>query len=769
MNWRLVIGGSSGALALGLLSAPASAQTVTNGETAAEGNTKYAPAQAAPQQSDSPSGDIIVTAQRRAESVQKTPLAITALGGSTLATANITDITALGTRLSNVSIATNAGITRIAIRGIGSNATQPNLETPLAYHVDGVYVSRGEAQGDSFYDVDRIEVVRGPQGTLYGRNATGGAVNIITRDPTDVLSGYGELTIGNYSTIIAEGAISGPITNDLSFRGAGQAIKRDGWGKDGLGRDISDQNTRAIRGKLKYESGPFRAIASAEYFHENDAAGALHYIRPGDNPQRFNNLGVALGYPLATDTYRDTNSDFPTVTKKNDWAASLNAEVDVAPWATITSITGYRSTDFYTQRDFDNTLLNGSIFYNFAKSHQFSEELRVGGASGNFTYVVGLYYFNDHINFTGRRFQNTVSLTAFTDPAGTVNTNNFLRGLLQRGILNTDAYAAFGQVSYEFTDWLGLDVGGRYSYEKKKKPYEVAIADYTNVAPEPVLGPFAPVNLPNFTPIPPTSATFKKFTPKITLRIEPTDDINFYATYAEGFRSGGYALGSGGAPFASETVTDYEGGVKTNWMDGRLQVNLAGFYYKYDNLQVFRLNPAGGILVESAGKADLYGAELSINARPVDSLRLNADMGLLHTEYKVFSSVNSQLPALGVQNLAGNRLVQAPDYTINAGAEYVFHPEIGDVTLRGEGQFIGKQYFTPFNTDTYSQPAFAMFNAFLTYASPKSGLTASIYVKNLTNKIATAILTQQPVNTGGFAAGEIYPPRTFGMKVGYHF
>jgi len=715
-------------------------------------------------------GDIVVTAQRRAESIQDTPLAISALGGDALQKTGVTDITQLGTRLSNVSINTNAGITRIAIRGIGSNATQPNLETPIAYHVDGVYVSRGEAQGDSFYDVERIEVVRGPQGTLYGRNATGGAVNIITRDPTDEFSGYADFTVGNYSLIQAEAAVSGPLTPTLSFRIAGQAIKRDGFGQDAFGRDIGDQNTRAVRAKLKFEpSSNLKIVASAEYFRERDAAGAQHYIRDGDTPGLIN-VGVALGYPLAEDPYRNTNSDFPARTSKDDYAFTLSADWDIAPWATLTSITGYRNTDFYTQRDFDNTAFDAGRFYNFSKAHQFSQELRLGGSSGNFTYVIGGFLFDDHLDFTGRTFRNAAILTAYANP-GTrpAVSNNYLRSFYQAGILDTRAYAAFGQISYEFTPWLGVDIGGRYSYERKVKPFEVVSNDNVNLAPNPALGPFDPVNLPALNPLAPTRTSFKKFTPKFTVRLQPADNINIYGTYAQGFRSGGYALGSGAAPFAAETVDDYEGGVKMDWFGGRLQTNFAGFYYKYGNLQVFRLNPIGGIIIESAGKADLYGMEASIVAKPTDDLRLNAEIGLLHTEYKVFTSVNSNRPDLGIQDLAGNRLIQSPKYTINAGAEYSWHPAIGDVTLRGEGQFIGKQYYTPFNTETYSQDAFAMFNAFLNFTHVDGKLTAGLFVKNITNKVAVAVLNSQPQNMGGFAAGEIYPLRTFGARVGYRF
>ncbi len=266
-----------------------------------------------------------MTAQRRSESLQDTPLAISALSGNSLQSAGINNVVAPNNDLPNVNINETSGTVRITIRGIGIVASQPNAEGAIAYHVDGVYVSRPEAVGDGFFDVDRIEVVRGPQGTLYGRNATGGAINLITRDPTDTFQGNAEIRVGNYSMITTEAGIGGPIADGVSFRIAGQTVDRDGWGRDGQGLPLNDQRTRAIRGKLKFEpSYNFTNLLSADYFHEDDSSGA-YLVTAAGIPGRVP-IGVQFGFPLAEDPRRDSNGDFPAILQKDNWSITQHGQ-----------------------------------------------------------------------------------------------------------------------------------------------------------------------------------------------------------------------------------------------------------------------------------------------------------------------------------------------------------------------------------------------------------------------------------------------------------
>ncbi|MGE4323413.1 MAG: TonB-dependent receptor [Sphingobium sp.] len=741
--------------------------------------------------------EIVVTAQHRAQSLQDTPLAISALTGDALRSTGATDISSLGNALANVSINVANGVPRITIRGIGSVVSQSNGESQVAFHVDGVYIGRPVATTDGMFDIERMEVVRGPQGTLYGRNATGGAINLITADPTDTLSGYAEGTVGNYSLFRFEGAISGPITDTLSARLAVQTVDRGGYGHDGAGRDLDDQKSRAVRAKLKYEPSPdFKMVLSAEYFHQDDFSSALHYAGPGDPDPNFPgdmgatfNRAFPLGGTVAKNLYRDTNGDTPSTYKKDNWALTGAVDVRLSDDATLTSIMSYREVDFHSQFDFDGTRVTLAWDPQFTKSKQFSHELRVGGSAGDLTYVVGAYYYFDDMFFQNRVVRDRRNF----DPS---LSEQLIKSFYQYGGVKTNAYAAFAQFSYELSEQFGIDVGGRYSSETKDRYSEAVVniqpASFPYPTPEflpngdpnpahailtdpnqfydPNLHVLDPRNLPGpMAVFPREEKTFNKFTPKVTVRFKPNDDIMAYATYSVGFRSGGYVSGSGSPAYLPEILKNYEAGLKLDLFDRRVQANFAGFYYDYSNLQVTRINPAGGAnLVDNAGSAELYGVEFNFDARATDDLKIDGQLGWLHARYKKYSSVDSNRPSLGVIDLRGNQIALAPEWTASGGIQYTWHPSFGDVTLRGEAKYTSKVYFTPFNTERYSEDGFVFFDAYLNVTG-HNGLYGGLYMKNIANKDVWASLTGLPVSLGGTIGGTAYAPRTFGARVGYRF
>lgn len=714
-------------------------------------------AQADAPQADVQSQEIVVTAQRRAESVQDTPLAISALGGDALRNSGVTNVLQLNNSLPNVNINQTSGTVRITVRGIGIVGTQPNQEGAVAFHVDGVYVGRPEAQSDGFFDVERVEVVRGPQGTLYGRNATGGAINVITRNPTSTLTANAELSVGNYDLVSVEAGIGGPITDALSFRVAGQAISRSGWGHDGFGRDINDQKTRAIRGKLKFEpTSNLSVLLAADYFHEDDASGLYNVVGPGDLAGR-RPIGVELGFPLARNPARNTNGDFPAALRKNDWSVTSTVQWDISDLLAITSITGYRSTEFHQQADADSTAISITRFFNDTRDKQFSQELRAAGSIGNLKYLLGGYLFRDDFWFDSQTTRNPIQ-------AG----GPFLlaQGLRTIAHQKTDAEAVFGQISYDFNSVIGIDLGGRYSWEVKHLRDERTTGiNLTMPFNRDVPAPFIAVRGP-------IKASFSKFTPKATLRIKPNNDILFYATYSTGFRSGGFALGSLTPAFLPENVKDYEAGLKIDWLGGAVQTNLSGFYYDYSDLQTTKTNPAGGAaLVESAGKARIKGLEGSIVVKPVQDFRVNADFGVLNARYRTYASIDPYRPLPGgvPRDLKGFTLPQAPDFTVNAGAQYTFHPQFGELTLRGEMQAVSRTYFTAFNTKAFSQPSYQKFDAYLNFRSNDGHWTGSLFVRNLTDKTTYASIAAAPISVGGPVVVVAAEPRSYGLRAGYRF
>jgi iron complex outermembrane receptor protein len=704
----------------------------------------------------SPLEEVVVTAQKRQETVQQTPLAITALTGDTLRERNVTDITALNNMTPNLTVNESDGVTRITIRGIGNGDLIPGGESNVAYHIDGIYEARTESQSDSFFDVNRVEIVRGPQGTLYGRNATGGAINVITNDPTDTLSGYGQVTLGNYNTVTVEGAVGGPIVPGVEGRVAVQSQNHSGYGTQGNGLPLDDLDTKGVRVKLKLDPrDDLSIVLSGDYFNEQDASGEPRYLRNGDagTPP----FDVLFGGVLASDPFRNTTNTFPNRQWKSDGGFGGIVTWTESPGFTLTSLTGVRSTDFRNQYAYASTNANTADLVEGDKATQESEELRAGGDLGPFSYVGGLYYFREDEKLVTEAHQQSEIFGILP--------NYVTQGYAIQGELATTAYAAFGQFTYRFSPQWALDVGERYSYERKAKYDEGYAFD---------LAPFVPGTPPVYSQsVPYANTKNSAATPKATLRYSPTGNAHLYATYAEGFKSGGFSVGTLSPAFAPQKVKDYEAGIKVDWLDGRLRTNLSGFYYKYTNLQVNKVvnTPDGTPIVEvvSAGSAKLDGLEASIIAAPIAPLRLNLDVGLINSEYSVFSAADSTRPELGVLNLAGNHLLQAPKYTVGAGAQYAWFESYGAITLRGEGHFVGLTYYTSFNTPDYTQAPYHLFDGYLTFESPTNNWSVSLYAKNIGNVVYASSILQGATFLGSPVIGNAGPPRTFGAMFGVRF
>jgi iron complex outermembrane receptor protein len=696
--------------------------------------------------------EIIVTAQKRQETVQQTPLAISAFSGDALREQNVTDITQLNNMTPNVSVNVSNGVTRITIRGIGVDDQNPGGESNVAYHIDGVYEARPESQADSFFDVNRVEIVRGPQGTLYGRNATGGAINVVTNDPTDTLSGYGQVTFGNYNNVIVESAIGGPIASGVEGRLAVQSQNHSGYGTQGNGLPLDDLDTKAVRLKLKLDPrDDLSIVLSGDYFNQQDASGQFRYLRNGDagTPP----FDVLFGGILASDPFRNTTNTFPNREWKNDGGFGSTVTWNESPGFTLTSVTGVRSTNFHNQYSYGSTNANTANLGQSDKASQESEELRASGDVGHFSYVTGLYYFHEDEKITATAHQQSELFGILP--------NYTTQGYAIEGELVTVSQAAFGQLTYQFTPQWALDVGERYSHEKKAKyneGYEFSFVPFDPAAP-PVYSGFVPY----------AQTTNSASTPKVTARYSPTRDVHLYATYAQGFKSGGFSLGTLAPAYAPQKIKDYEGGIKADWLDGRLRTDLSGFYYKYTNLQVEKTLTVNGSPIDeivSAGSAKLYGMEASIVAAPIPAVRLNLDAGLIHSEYLVFSTVDATRPELGLLDLRGNHLSQAPKYTIGAGGQYTWAESYGTITLRGEGHFTGLTYYTPFNTPDYTQAPYHLFDGYLTFESPSNNWSVSLFAKNIGNVEYASSLIQGAAFLGSPVIGNAGPPRTFGVKFG---
>ncbi len=712
------------------LASPAAAQTAAEGATTSD--------------ESGPIGEIVVTAQKRSESMQTVPLSISALSGDVLTNRAIDGLSALSAAVPSLTFGSYGGSARIAIRGIGFDQVNPGGEGRIAYHINGVYVSRPAATMGTFFDVERVEVLRGPQGTLYGRNATGGSINVITRSAGDRLEGYLDLGYGNYNDITVEGAIGAPLTEGLGMRVAFIGEHRDGYGKNIVtGNDIDNVRRYGVRGTLSArlgDTGKFDIIG--DYYHEHDRNYGNHYFgqaNPFITPSGFLFGGVVPS------SRRDIANDFDPANDRTFWGISGRGEFDLGDF-TLASLTAYRHSKWTVLTDLDLTSAPLSIFTFFEKSHQFSQELQLSGNVGNAKFILGGYYFKEK-TFGGSKIPLDSAL---------VGLGGFVQGYRAQGDFDTEALAAFGQVDYALSDQFTLTLGARYSRERKKIDDLVQFDLFTPYPPE------LPPN-PIFTRS--AARTETAFTPKFGIEYKPRRGLMFYATASKGFKSGGFNIGDANNGFEPETLWSYEAGMKGTFADGRVRINTSGFYYDYKNLQVSKVVVAS-VTIENAAASVLYGAEAEITVVPVDGLKLEVSPTWLHSKYKNFVSDNPSLNPFST-GPTGNPLVQAPEVSLNTAIEYEFAVGDGKLSLRGEANWQDRIYFTPFKEKAVSRDPNTKVNAFIRYEIGNWNL--SIYGRNLLNKTTIANALVNSIVVGVPYSGTLEPPRTYGVKVGYHF
>jgi iron complex outermembrane receptor protein len=710
--------------------------------------------------------DIVVTATKRETNLQSTSLALSAIDGETLIEQQVTGIEGLAQMMPNVNFGQTTGNARISVRGVGFDNLSVGNEGRVAFHVDGIYLSRPAGALTTLYDIERVEVLRGPQGTLYGRNATGGAVNVIPNGPTRESEGYLNATLGNYNLRRFEGALSGPLSDSVSARIAFQTADRDGYGRNITnGLDIDDLSTRAVRGAVRFDLSPSADLTlSADYMEQDDHAYGFVLMGPGSLPDAGLGLpgaplkGVLQGGAVATNP-RDSASDIGPFNNREFWGVGAELNLDLGG-VDFTSVSGYRSSSWRLTSDLDGTSARMTYYEQLENSEQLSQEFRLSGEWGGGDWMLGAYYFKEEM-FGGTLIPFDPSVLTPVAPLPPLT--SLRQGFFGLGYIDTEATALFGHLRFQFNDAWALRLGGRYSEETKD------IDEVNKIDPVTPWPPYVPV----FPPTPPgarqtTSASWSGFTPSLTLEYQPNEDLFLYATYSEGFKSGGFNLGNAQPPFGEEEITAYEVGLRADWMNGRLRTNLTGFYYEYANLQVSKVN-GPVVTIENAAEASLYGAEFEITALPTDNLRIDANIALLESEYENYTSVDPSRALLGPIDLSGNQLYQAPGYTVNLAVSYEIPTSIGDFTLRGEGRWIDQVYFSPFNLDHVSQPAHEVFNAFLLYDAPSGNWNASLFARNIADdrSVSSALVGSGLV---GFPlVGSYDPPRTYGVQLGYRF
>ena len=724
-----------------------------------------APAMAQDSASSPTVEEIVVTAQRRAESLQKVPISITALSGDQVQQLNVKQASDLSGVSPGVFAVGSRGDANpiFAIRGIGLNDTFANNNPTVGVYLDDIVQPYTPLLGFPVFDLQRIEVLKGPQGTLYGRNTTGGALNFISKAPTQDFDAYATASYGRFERAEIEGAIGGGVTDTLALRFAGKVTNQsDGWQTNGLtGEKIGDRDTKAARGMALWTpTDSLEVLFKASVLEDNsDTQLREHvgYYAPGGGPCSGFLQGVRdEGNCVNSLGYFDPTPDRRTVeasevygheidTSSRDFM--LNVKYDMG-MATLTSVTGYIDFERSSGDDSDGSalVLLDSIYNDTIEA--FSQEVRLASNDENaaFTWMVGAYYSWDELG---------------SDIEQALDDHFFRTRVSIDALQKTTSYALFSQVQYRLTDRLRLTGGLRYTEEEKDFGYDAFDID-----------PFGTsAGLP--TPVAGIDDTLKEdvVTGKIGLDFELSDDVMLYTSVSKGFKSGGYksAIAFNPAeldPFYGENLYAYELGAKTTWLDGALQFNSALYYYDYQDFQAFVTEIRSGInviVLNNAGDAEVYGLEADITARPTDRLLLRLSANAMKTE---ITTINPDVQA----DYEGNRLANAPEVTATAIVRYELPTDnlgFGSYAQL-DGSYRGKTYYSVNNRGQSSQDAYGLLNARLGFTSPDERWEFALWGRNLTDKLYVSTSYD---NYGGIFPSQNFlgDPRTYGVSATFRY
>jgi iron complex outermembrane receptor protein len=704
--------------------------------------------------------DIIITAERREASIQDTALSITAVTGDTLTQAGVTSTESLANVTPGLLVQRSV-IGKISIRGVGNENYTISGDPGVAVHSDSVYVARAAAGLFDLFDINRVEVLRGPQGTLYGRNATGGVINVIPNTPTEEFGGRLSAEYGNYDKIRVEGMLNGGLAPGLSARVAVLGAWRDGYTTNvfpgakarGLG-DLDNQDLMAVRGQLAYAGEGFRARLAVEYINDNSNLPPYKYLNVPTAPvvagqnYRIGQLrvveqGFELAVPGAT---RGVGTD-ADLFKTNQLGIGLHLDFDIGD-LTLKSITGFRSTQFKWFNDGDGAPIFHVNYIQQDDNKQYSQELQLASQSDRIDWIVGVFGFRE----TG----DTYIALPFTFGA------NLPFYIDIRGDAKTRALAAFGEATFKATEQLKLTVGARYNNERRS-----------------IAGTYI-INFGALTPVPLAGKeTFNSFTPRFVVSYEPSDDLTVYGSVTRGFKSGGFNLLAIQPSFDPEKVWSFEAGFKSQFLDNRLRFNANIFYMDYKDMQVGQIINLSSVITNAASSR-LYGLEAELAAKPNDVFEFGGTLAYLNAKFKDFCTGDPTRPTAPVSagcnaanpiQLKGNRLARSPEWALTG--YFVLGDDfdgIGNVSLRGDIRYQSQMFFTQFNRTAAAQPpgveqkSYAIANMRLTWTSESERFSVAGYVNNLFDKdYFTEVLESGAFNPQLVSQGYVAPPRTYGL------
>lgn len=758
--------------ARGLLAATAISSFVVAGHASAqesEGVAGAAPASTG-------ENVIIVTATKSGQSLEDTAAAISVLGADDVGAGGIEDAGDLAAAVPNVSVGDQFGVNRTFIRGIGLTSIDLGADGAVAFLQNGAINSRPAAQLSGFYDIAQIEVLRGPQGTTYGRGATGGVINIVTARPTSYFEGYARATYGNYDAVTLEGAVGGPIAGDtLAFRVAGKYESRDGFGENLVtGNPVDDRDAYAFRGSLQANLTPdLEVLVVADHFREDDYNYGFHYFGPTVVPE------AALPGPLlGGDTINDYYADLGRPVDNRNLYSNEDAINDRKGTSvqgivtfdrgdlSLTSTTAYRTFERFNRNDLDVSDANAFGQNNYIEdSESFSQELTFTADLGTISLLGGAMYFEEEL--FGEVRVPTINLAQYFNialgtnlPADLFDAGNYL----QSGTVKTEAVGAYLEGAIDITPSLTFTAGARYNWEKRS-----GTGRFTFDA--------QGIDIPTDK-----SGDWDAITPKFVLEYETAGGTLLYGKVTKGFKSGVVNIGSVNSVIDPEDVWSYELGLRGETVDGVFGYSVSAFYYDYTNLQVGFVNENSIVETINAASARNYGLEVETTIRPAPNTTFRIFGTYLNAKYSDFCNgyygagdpTRRQFPTCadqpGLSDLSGNRLANAPEFTVAVFADHTVDlGTSGTIDLSADLNFQDEVFFTEFNNRDARQEAFAMANASVTYRSPDERWSVAVWGKNIFDKYALANTIVTAPLYGFVSVGSLRPPRTYGVTLGIDF
>ncbi len=692
--------------------------------------------------------ELIVTATKRSENVQDVPIAVTALSAKA-----IEDLGMEG----GLEIADN--IPNFSVQGLWGPASAPFLnirgvsfidfsfvnEASVSLYTDGVYQTAQGAATGQLFDLQQVEVLRGPQGTLFGRNTTGGLVHFISRKPTsDTLNGYASAQYGSYNQLIVEGAIGGALSDTVRFRLAGKSNRDDGYSDNRAipGSTYGVTNVQGVRGTLQWDATPQTLVEiSAHYSRSTSTAPGYGFIGTRDpvngttlcSPSRVlanqcsDNFGFRDPDPKPTHTYSEATS-LPN--EFEGYGGYINITHDLG-WAELVSITATESFAQLIGQDFDASARIGfGIGFFDSTSRMLTQELRLAGEGEKFKWIVGGYFYDDRKQF----------YSVDTDTGSSTETRS---------------YAGFAQVDYDLSDTLTATLGGRYTSEHRELTSLLIFGTPS-------------IGLPGIQ----REIDDQEVTGQASLQWRPRDNTMLYGSYSRGFKSGGYNGFTFGVatlgPAEAEKVDNFEVGLKAEWLDRTLRTNVSLFHYEFKGMQAQAgvLDPVTNRVASrffNIGDAAASGAEVEVTYAPTPALDFTLNIGVIDSKIEA-----SPLLLIDGRKIDGSRLPSTPEFSLDGIVQYHHDmQERGVVTLQTDFRYQTGVYFGPDNNPYEFQDAFGVVNFRARWNSADDKYNAEVFVENATNEVYAIHAFQ---STGAPAAFQAYGmPRWFGVRIGASF